>query len=85
MLVLLLVRCVNILNVSFSTVLSLYTKNTGSEVLVDFKYCFTCTVEDMKLHRSISQFIAIRLGKWLCNQALSRLNFQFWNDHFVYF
>lgn len=71
MLVLLLVKCVNILNVSFNTVLSLYIKNTGIEVLVDFKYCFICTVEDMKLHRSISQFIAIRYGKWLCNQALS--------------
>lgn len=71
MLVLLLVKCVNILNVSFNTMLSLYIKNTGIEVLVDFKYCFICTVEDMKLHRSISRFIAIRLGKWLCNQALS--------------
>lgn len=77
MLVLLLVKRVNILNASFSTVLSLYIKNTGIEVLVDFKYCFTHTVEEMKLHRSILQFIAIRLGKWLCNQALSRLNFQF--------
>lgn len=59
--------------------LSLYIKKkkAGIEVLVNFKYCFTCTVEDMKLHRNISQFIAIKLGKWLCNQALSQLNFQF--------
>lgn len=57
--------------------LSLYIKNAGIEVLVDFKYCFICTVEEMKLHRTISQFVAIRLGKWLCDQALSQLNFQF--------
>lgn len=57
--------------------LSLYIKNTGIEVLVDFKYYFTCTVEDMKLHRNISQFVAIRLGKRLSNQALPQLNFQF--------
>lgn len=58
--------------------LSLSIKNTGIEVLVDFKYCFTCTVEDdAKLHRNTSQFVAIRLGKWRCYQALSQLNFQF--------
>lgn len=65
--------------------LSSYIENAGIEVLVGFKYCFTCTVEYMKLHRKISQFVAIRSGKWLCNQALSQLNFQFCNEHFVYF
>lgn len=57
--------------------LSLYIKNAGIEVLVDFKRCFTYTVGDMKLHRNISQFVAIRLGQWLCDQALTQLNFPF--------